>query len=696
MADEIKKLDKITDLEHDAVQFVISQRDSAENEISVLQPRWDRCYKMWLRFRKAPDTGRVRKSNLFTPLVFNIIQTVTPLIVLAIISVRHFLHVEPVGDEDEAGATKIFNLLAYQFPRIPDWFHTLVSWIKSCFLYGTAIISPGWIDDTVEQKVFENRQVLGRSVARVPVMEDVPVTDPETGEVIIGEDGQPAMTQRQKTRRVGYYGPSLTHIPLDNFRKDPAAKTLRQARWAYDDKEISEYDIRAARIPGTDKPFYRNLNLIKDIAPISGAAKANATKQAARGGSGSDSSPDTFCRMHTIQNYWGVMPQKYLFLGNESELGGMSDEEKEKPIKGHLVILDDQLPILSRLNDADLYFGDKPYIAIVDVMDLESFYGLGEAYPVEDHQHEHNNCRNQWLTASRRDLNRRKYVDRRADIDVNAMKYGGDGAIIMMDGVGSVVEEKSSFNYEAAMLRDRIIKEEVTEISSMYPQVGAAGPEAGIKATIYASFERTLLKKFSFKARFIEEMGIKEIGRWMMLLNSLYLTEDYSFRILDESFVVTPDDMQRQYDYYAVGSASEPFSSKEARKAGVERVFSMIINSPYADKLNMDAWMKELCEVNGIQGWQEKFANPVEMYHQQLMQHIAQAVEAGIRPEQILEGFINEENDFGKPETFTQGTPRRTQASQEAGPANGLDDTVAPVVKGIIRKFGVERATGGQ
>ena len=651
---DIVKIERTTELQDDIIKFVISQRETADDEITLHRPIWDRMYKMWLRWRPKSKEGRVRKSRLFLPIVFNIIQTILPLIALTLFSVRRFLYVQPVGDEDDKSAKGIADLLAYQIRRIPDWFITVVHWLKSCLLYGTGILKPGWIDDTEEVPIFEQKQELGQTIARHAVMEDVkdeagnPIDAvDEAGNLVLDKKGNSTKQQKQKTERVGYYGPDMENIPLDNFRKDPQAKTMRKARWAYDETEIAESDIKDQKVPGQNINFYQNLDLIKDITPIGPSEKGNAEKRAARGDT-TEAAPNEFCRMLTKQDYWGVMPRKFLYFMNEEALAELPVDEQNEVVKGHITILDNSLVILTRENDHTLYQGALPYISIIDVVDLEDFYGCGEAYPVEDFQHEANNNRNQWLTAMRRVLNERKYYAKGNILNMFAMKYGGDGALIEMEDVTKVRPEETKFDYAGANLRDRIIKEDITETASMYPQLGSQTPQPGMKLGIYTSFEKALLKKFAFKAMLIEEMGIKEIGRWMMMLNALYLTEDYAFRVFNKRIVVTLDDMQQRYDYYPMGSASEPMSSLEARSANMDRALDRFL--PYKDILNMEAWYKEYCEVNGIQNWREKFQNPVENFFRSLKTQISEANKAGIPAEQVLINILEQETANGPEE----------------------------------------------
>ncbi len=687
---DITKIAGTSTLQDEILAFVISQRETADDEINLHRPIWDRMYKMWLRWRPKPKEGRVRKSRLFLPIVYNIIQTVLPLIMLTLFSVRRFLYVQPVGDEDDKGAKAIADLLAYQIRRVPDWFITMVRWIKSCLLYGTGILKPGWIDDTVEEPVFEQRQELGQTVARVAVMEDsldetgnpIDALD-EAGNPVIDDKGNVTYEQKQKTRRVGYYGPDFENIPLDNFRKDPAAKTMRKARWAYDETEIAESDVKEMKIPGQSAPFYQNLHLIKDISPLSPTEKGNAEKRAARGDT-TEAAPNEFCRMLTKQDYWGVMPRKFLYFMNEAGLAKLSEDEKNEVVKGHITMLDDQLVILTRENDHTLYQGALPYISIIDVVDLEDFYGCGEAYPVEDFQHEANNNRNQWLTAMRRVLNERKYIRSKNGINMFAMKYGGDGALIEMDDVRGVVPEETKFDFNAANMRDRVIKDDITETASMYPQLGSQAPQAGMKATIYMSFEKALLKKFAFKAMLIEEMGIKEIGRWMMMLNALYLTEDYTFRVLNKRVVVTLDDMQQRYDYYPMGAASEPLSSLEARSANMDKALDRFL--PYKDIINMEAWYKEYCEVNGIQNWKEKFQNPVENFFRNLKTQIDEAVDAGVPAEQVLMNILKQDTANGQEGQAEPVGPARVDRSGAAPLSSSM--------QGMIKKFRGAPASG--
>ena len=151
----------LSDLQKEYLSFLKARWTSAQPEADYMKLLTDRCYKLWFRWRKKRTKATARKSRLFIPMIFNMIETLLPLMVLTLFSVRKFLDVLPAGLNDQKIAKKVRDFMAIQIPRIPRWFLKACRWIKSCLMYGTGIIKPYWIDERYETPVVKNHKVAG-------------------------------------------------------------------------------------------------------------------------------------------------------------------------------------------------------------------------------------------------------------------------------------------------------------------------------------------------------------------------------------------------------------------------------------------------------------------------------------------------------------------------------------------------------
>ncbi len=629
--DRHDKLKDLTENLHNIAQFVVAQHDTTDIEIQHYQTLWTRMYKLWMRYRKAPVKEIIRRSRLFVPLVFNMIETLLPIIVLSILSVRDFIDVIPTGQEDQILTKKIKNLLAYQIPRIPDFFLKVVKWIKSCLMYGTGIIKPYWTD--------LRKTIPGKKVRRIAGY-------PEGMEPKLDKDKKPT------TKKTGYFGPNFDFIPLSVFRKDRFATTIKDARWCSDTKQRSlQYLQNVKDADGT--PLYLNMDFVKKLPASFDLTKgAKGDISGAKGTiSGEEEGIDDFCRMYEVTDYWGVGRRGDLFWQDEAKVKRMTKAKREEIVDINIVLVNMQVPILVRENDDDLLDGEKPYIQIISIVDLESFYGVGDIEPVEPTQHAANDSMNQNVEAMRRMLQDRKYVQRGRNVDLYALQYAPAGSYVEMDDVGAVVPEKNQYDFKVGFARDAMFKAQFQEGSGVMPSAGTSEPQgsgAQKTATVYMAFREAVMRRFRMKSMLIEHMGVAELGRWMMILNAKYQTRDILFRITGEEkdpIKVTLEEAQQQYDFRAIGSASEPLSSHEVKQQNYAAVLKIMAQFPeWRDAMNFESWGKDFCKIYGVRDYQDKFRNPLNVWTEKMKQIIVEATNMKIPPEKILEHLIKMAN----------------------------------------------------
>lgn len=638
--DRTPNLKDMSELQYNIAQFIQTQHDTTDIEIAHYKSIWDRAYKLWMRYRKSPTGEKIKRARLFIPLVFNMIETLLPIIVLSLLSVRDFIDVVPTGQEDQTLTKRIKNLISYQIPRIPDFFLKVVKWIKSCLMYGTGIIKPHWTDNRKPVKQKRVRRVAGYA---------------EGTEDDVDKEG------KQVEKKVGYFGPDFTFIPLAVFRKDRFATSIKDSRWCSDTKQRSLQHLQNAK-DDEGESLYSNLDLVKklpiafDLTQGAGQEIHNAIGLPSAG----DDGVEDFCKMLEVTDYWGVGKREHLYSMTpelEKQLSSMTDEKKEEIVDLNITLVNMQVPILVRENDYNLLDGEKPYIQIISIVDLESFYGTGDIEPSEATQHAANDVRNQTFEAAQRMLSDRKYVERGANVDLYQLQYAPAGGYVEMDRADAVQSEQSTYPFDAGFALANMFKTEFQETTGVLPSAGTAEPAtggaAGKTATVYMAFREAVMRRFKMKSMLIEHMGIAELGRWIMILNAKYQTDDILFRITgeeDEPIKVTLEEAQRQYDFRAIGSASEPLSSYEARQQNLITVMGVMSQHPeWRDAMNLESWGKDICEVFGIRDYQDKFRNPLNVWTEKVKQVMIEAINNGMPAEAVIEKMIQMPNPM--PET---------------------------------------------
>jgi len=609
----------LTDLQNEVVKFGVDRFNSTVLEADYYRELVDRCYKLWFRWRKAPTRKTAHLSRLFIPIVFNIIETILPLLVLTIFGVRNFIEVNPTGEEDQDLARRVNNYLAHIIPRIPNWFLKFARWIKSCLMYGTGVIKMKYVDQSYDVPIYVNERVGGYVLHQ---------------EYAKDEDG------KKKTRKEGYVGVDFDNVSLKLFRKDPYAQDTLQrhgCRFVMNTDQVTVQDVKGDIDPEGEF-FYELRDTIEALTP-----RINLTKRIeARA---VQNKPDThtendYNNVLERTDYWGTMPYRFLWCFDEEEVidgkkyKDLDDKDKTRMIEGNILLMNMEVPARVKHNNEDLYNGLRPYIYIIDHIDLEDFYGEGEINPVASLQHEVNNNANQVLMAMRRLYNRRNFISRNKNVDLYALQHGPDGSYIMVDGNPNdvVKPEDMSFNTGAADYRDRYVRSAINDSLSFHPQIGSGQPTEK-KTGIYLSFEQAILKRFKMKALLIEYMGVQEFAKWCMMLSAKYLTEDQDFRISndDEIYKLTLEEIQGQYDFRAIGSATEPMSTLEAKQTNMTALMK-VIPPEWLSDLNQESWIRDLSEAFGVKDAKDKFNNPIK----DLLEFSVRAMNEGNSPEQVV------------------------------------------------------------
>lgn len=596
-------------LDQELADYINEQISSNETDLNYYRPIWERAYKNWLRWRKAPVGAEKNKSRLFLPMIFSMIETILPILALTIFSVREFLDVKPTETSDVDSARRIKKLINWQIDHVPDKFIKLIRWVKSCIMYGTGILKVYWEDNTKEVA-----SITGRSVANK-------IVKPIYG----------------KNKKLGHCGPNFRVIDLVNFRKDTSALTINECTWAADKFPMSKYDIKRALNPETQEALYINTDILfrSNVESTKDEKSDSKTIKRDSGDSGVAQVYNKYNPSYEIIDYWGLVP-KYFITEDE--------KDKDDMINANIVMAGGFCPILKRANEEELYNGESLYIQIIDTIDPHDFYGEGKIHPSEPLQHEKNNNRNQMLEALKRCLNPRKYVAREGSVDEYQLKNAGIGGIIKMNNPTSDVQsEINNFDMQKAILRENLIDEDFYRTTKVYPSTGMGSPGQQ-KATIYMAFEQALAKGFAFNAMTIEEMGISQIGAKFLMLNARHQRGNVILRITGEKSPLTIpfDDLQKGYDFRCIGSASEPMTSYENRRQMVAD--AMAIFGTHSDAVNLTPLIKEYFEASGFKNYEEMLKNPSVEFLNRIQRTIIKKINEGVPPQVILKDLISLES----------------------------------------------------
>jgi len=188
------------------VDMVIDHFNAAKDSRSDNVDKWKRWYDLY-RSKSPTRSDSEGKSNIFIPMTFTAIETITPRLVSGYMnSTEPPISVIPRGEEDIEKAESFEQLLTYQFEQI-NFPAKLLNYYKQCLIYGTSVIKVFWDLDTVYSQ---------------------------------------------------FDRPNFEVLDLYDFYVDPTAVTIDDARFCIHRSYISKEELESKR----DVPGFKNINKV--------------------------------------------------------------------------------------------------------------------------------------------------------------------------------------------------------------------------------------------------------------------------------------------------------------------------------------------------------------------------------------------------------------------------------------------------
>lgn len=508
------------------LNWCLESFQSADKVREPLARRWRRYYKLYRSFikRKQGDW----RSKVFIPIAFYVIETVLPRLVAQL---PKFI-VNPVGPEDVDPAKLMEELLDYCASQ-GKLYLELVRAYKSALKYGTGIL-----------KTFHERDERTRKV-RQPEMVDqtmdqqVPVTDPTTGQPMTDVNGQPMMEAQQvpvgqiatgKTITVEqshllYDGPKAEAVDLFNFWVAPEATSIEDASYVIH-RVFRDQRFVQKRIEAGD---YR-------LPP----------------------------HMASIGDLWTGETGEMLRLQEEAGTGG-SDPRRFKAEIMEFWTDDTVITVLNRVavvrvQDNPFEHGEKPFVRIVDHYQEQEFYGVGEIEQLEGMQDILNALWNQRID------NVRLVLDRMTAIDTSYLEDMGD----LATRPGGVVRLKKTEGLPISQIIQPLDQPDVTsssyteaaEIERMTEKISAVSAytsgqdSANLNdtATGVSILSEAGNTRFSLKVRLAELTGLTPLARQFGSILQQFAPDDLIVRIGGEKGQfdwkqIDPEGLQGGFDY---------------------------------------------------------------------------------------------------------------------------------------------------
>lgn len=353
------------------------------------------------------------RSKIFRPKTRSVVRRGEAATAAAFFSTADVVHVEPQDDEDQmqlASAALLNEVLNYRLTKTVPWFRILMGAQQDTQVYGYCVSKQTW---RYEERRYQAERDL---------------TDPETGAVVIDEDGAPIKVPYEEVE-VLEDKPCIELIPPDRFRIDPTADWL-------DPINSSPYVIEimpmhACSVKARMEAEDTKTGMPKWIKVPDGVLKTatqmdmddSSTRQAREGKDRSDPyEEDAPIDDYEIVYVWCVIAKH----GYEDYIYFTAADQAllSEPVK---------------LKDVPFFSGERPYALGFGILESHRAFPTSKAEMVAEMQKEINELTNQRIDNARLSLNGRYFARQGKKIDGAALSKSTPGSVVYMENPESDV-----------------------------------------------------------------------------------------------------------------------------------------------------------------------------------------------------------------------------------------------------------------
>jgi len=468
-------------------------------------------------------------SKVFNPAAWSFIET----IVTRMLSKDPIVAYKPREGGDKVQSSILTDMFSYWYDKA-DIYPRMVEWVKSALIYGTGIIKLDWF--TSEPRMVKS------------YVYDI------NGEAMVDEEGK-YITDEYPV--IDYDDPRVQNVNIYDFFVDPKATSIDDAKWVIHQYwvEIAELENQNKQAEQYGKTIYSKAGLRKLKASKTSDSQYEQERRKAAGYN--DNKGDNTVDRVKIWEMWEN--NRCVMIADESIV--LRDEENY------------------------YWHGKKPFIRIVDSINIKDFYGKGEIEPIEKVVHAINTVQNQRITNVNRILSpmwkARNTVD---DEELQFIDNGiihvndlNDAEIIPMPNVtGTAVNEQNVLMETAQRALG------VTDYVQGIQTAAQTAKEVEVKTTQANA-------RFAHKVKLFETMGLKKMGEIVYQLYQQFVTTSKVIRVVGpngERFVrVTAAELAGEYDVVP--------ESESTLEADMSQEFTKFVNlfqllQPYMRKTVLD------------------------------------------------------------------------------------------------------------
>ncbi len=220
------------------------------------------------------------------------------------------------------------------------------------------------------------------------------------------------------------------------------------------------------------------------------------------------------------------------------------------------------------------------------------------------------------------------------------------GGIVWVDRMDDVQSMNFNAPGHSAYAEEKIIKEDIQEVTAAYPEARGGTTPGEQTATEAAIRDQGLSLRFKVKSSLFEASGLKRLGMFYDKLNQQYIDSEKRVRVSTDSGYewrpLLPEDLVGTYDYKPIGTAIESTLNVINHRANMLALFEKFGQDP---EIKTRELKKRLLEAFGIKDT-ENILKPEQQVQQEQAEMaapedmaLAGGNPAGANIQQILAGL---------------------------------------------------------
>lgn len=542
--------------EFKALQKVVERFEIAKRADEEIKKKHLDYYKLYRNQRER----RENRSSIFVPMIYSVVETMTPRILKGLFDKRPYMTVLPRDYRSVPSAEANEKLLDFQFShRNVNLIPKSEDWVKQFLMYGVGLCKTYW--DLTEKTITKRTTVATNAITNEKhIVEDIEdkhlLTQIEGG----GEWG--FSTEEVEQDVTIYEGPNFNVVDVGEFYVAPNAHNAQESEYVI---ERYHLDLEVLK-EGQKNEEYKNTKKLEEMLQDSAGTLQDETevdkRKAEMGYSTKEERSDRHRTPIEILEYW---------------------ENEER------ILVAEREVVIAGPEENPYWHKNKPYISVHNNRLLGEFWSIGEIEPNVDLQEEINTRRNQRIDNINLSLNKAFFLINNAKLDEGKLQNLAPGDIIRVKNITRIqdaIQELGVSDVTASSFQEEAItKQDMQMTSGIYDWYSGKQPTQQQTATTVTAIIGEAHVRIEMKIMKFAMQGLAELAQHFIQLNQQFIEDTQVLRIVGEEGTphfqaIQPQEIAGFFDMQPAATGVDPLANKELLQQQAMQLYSMMREDP--------------------------------------------------------------------------------------------------------------------